>query len=79
MNSATDHHRLIHHLGRAGLIPFVLLALLVWLLEGEALTFVATAMSSYAALIVSFLGGVHWGAAWVRSVAGASLRSVIRS
>lgn len=35
MSSAIDHHRLIHHLGRAGLVPFVLLALLVWLLQGE--------------------------------------------
>ncbi len=70
MNAATDHHRLIHNLGRAGLIPFALLALLVWLLDGEPQTFAATAMAIYAALIVSFLGGIHWGAAWVHAAAG---------
>ena len=52
-------------LGHAGLIPFVGLTLLVWLLpEPDLQIWVATALASYAALIVSFLGGIHWGAAW---------------
>ena len=50
-------------LGHAGLIPFVLGALLVWLVHGEALPFVSQALSVYAGLIVSFLGGLHWGIA----------------
>lgn len=55
---------LARHLGHAGLIPFVLLALLLWLLDGGQQAFVAIALAAYAALIVAFLGGVHWGLAW---------------
>lgn len=48
-------------LGYAGLIPFVFGALLVWLVTGEAHPYVAAALSAYGAVIVSFLGGIHWG------------------
>lgn len=51
----------IHRLGYAGLVPFVLLAALLWLVEAELLPFVAIALGAYAAAIASFLGGVHWG------------------
>lgn len=52
-------------LGAAGLIPFVVGALLVWLVrDPEAHGFVAAALSAYAALILSFLGGIHWGLAF---------------
>ncbi len=75
MSQSTDHHQLIKTLGRAGLIPFVLLALMVWLLvDNDLQPFVATALACYAAIIVSFLGGVHWGAAWVHSAANSSHR-----
>jgi hypothetical protein len=59
-----DDTALIRTLGHAGLIPFVLLALLLWLLTGELQTFVSIALAGYGALIVSFLGGIHWGIAW---------------
>lgn len=49
------------HLGHAGLIPFVLGTLLVWLVTPEAHPYVASALAAYAAVIVSFLGGIHWG------------------
>jgi Protein of unknown function (DUF3429) len=48
-------------LGYAGLAPFVLGALLVWLVNDAAHPYVTLALSAYAALIVSFLGGIHWG------------------
>jgi hypothetical protein len=66
---------LMRHLGHAGLIPFVLLALLLWLLSGPEQTFVSVALAAYAALIVSFLGGIHWGIAWAsaRSATGSPL------
>ncbi|KPF59453.1 hypothetical protein D621_03425 [beta proteobacterium AAP51] len=52
-------------LGAAGLLPFAAGALLVWLVrDEEAHAFVAQALSVYAALIVSFLGGIHWGLAF---------------
>ncbi|MEK8085137.1 DUF3429 domain-containing protein [Aquabacterium sp. A3] len=52
-------------LGYAGLLPFVAGAVLTWLLSGRAdpepLHFAVQALVSYAALIVSFLGGLPWG------------------
>jgi hypothetical protein len=50
-------------LGSAGLIPFVL-TLLVMLAGSEAWQpWAATVLRSYAVVILSFLGAVHWGAA----------------
>lgn len=50
-------------LGYAGLIPFVLGAALVWLLPpySDEHVFALDGLARYAALIVSFLGGIHWG------------------
>ena len=52
---------IVQRLGYAGLIPFVLLAALLWLVDAALLPFVAIALGAYAAAIASFLGGVHWG------------------
>jgi hypothetical protein len=52
-------------LGQAGLIPFVLLAALLWLVDVDLQPWVAIAMAAYAALIIAFLGGIHWGIGWV--------------
>ena len=59
----------ITRLGYAGLIPFILLAALMWLVDAELLPFVAIALSGYAAAIVSFLGGVHWGIGFMKGEA----------
>jgi hypothetical protein len=61
LSSAT----LLRQLGYAGLVPFVAGAVLVWGLAEPAAVRVlsAQALAAYAALIASFLGGVHWGAA----------------
>jgi hypothetical protein len=53
--------RLIRRLGYAGLIPFVFLALCLWLIGPDLHPYVALSMQSYGAVIVSFLGGIHWG------------------
>ncbi len=58
---------LIQRLGYAGLIPFVGLALLLWLLQGEPQVFVSVALAAYAGLILSFLGGIHWGIGWLQA------------
>ncbi len=50
-------------LGIAGLLPFVAGAAGLWTLPPEWLGLVANALLAYAALIVSFLGGIHWGLA----------------
>jgi hypothetical protein len=54
---------LARQLGYAGLIPFVLGAGLVWFVRADAHPYVTQGLASYAAVIVSFLGGVHWGLA----------------
>lgn len=54
-------HQTVTRLGYAGLSPFVLLTALLWLVDKELLPFVSLALAGYAAAIVSFLGGVHWG------------------
>ncbi len=51
-------------LGYAGLIPFVGGALLVWLVWPAMHPYTTMALSAYAAVIVSFLGGIHWGIAF---------------
>jgi Protein of unknown function (DUF3429) len=51
----------IQRLGYAGMIPLVTLALLMWIVSEEAHPYVALAMSSWGAIIVAFLGGIHWG------------------
>lgn len=56
---------LIQVLGYAGLIPFTGLALLLWVVDPALQAWVAMALAAYAALIVSFLGGVHWGLGWL--------------
>ncbi len=67
---APHEHPLIHKLGYAGLIPLVGLALLVWLVARDLQAWVALALASYAALITSFLGGIHWGIGWTQLTRG---------
>jgi len=54
-------------LGHAGLLPFVGGALLVHLVWPEAHPYATLALAAYAATIVSFLGGVHWGVAFTQA------------
>jgi hypothetical protein len=56
--------RIALQLGYAGLLPFVVGAALVWLVWPEAHPYTTLALSAYAAVIVSFLGGIHWGIAF---------------
>lgn len=60
-------------LGYAGLIPFVAGAALSWQLPAEWRPFTVAALSAYAAVIVSFLGGIHWGLGFRLSAPPASL------
>ena len=48
-------------LAYAGLLPLVGGALLVWAVHDEVQAYVALALSAYAAVVLSFLGGIHWG------------------
>lgn len=48
-------------LAYGGLIPFVGLALAMWFLAPIHHALAASALLSYSATIVSFLGAIHWG------------------
>ncbi len=48
-------------LGLAGLIPFLMGATGLWLVTGPERAAIAGALLAYGAVIVSFLGGIHWG------------------
>lgn len=48
-------------LGYGGLIPFVVLAAAFWWPDRVSHLFISHALSSYAAVIISFLGAMHWG------------------
>ena len=63
MSSALSPNPAAVRLGYAGLVPFAFGALLVWALPPDdvAHPYATLALASYAALIVSFLGGIHWG------------------
>ena len=50
-------------LGIAGLLPFVAGAAGLWLLPPDWAGLAALALLTYASVIVSFLGGIHWGLA----------------
>jgi hypothetical protein len=50
-------------LGLAGLIPFFAAAGGIWLAPGGWASASVTVMFGYGAVILSFLGGVHWGRA----------------
>ncbi|MBM3387248.1 MAG: DUF3429 domain-containing protein [Betaproteobacteria bacterium] len=52
---------LIRRLSLAGLIPFVFLALCLWVVGEDLHPYVALSMQAYGGVIVSFLGGIHWG------------------
>jgi hypothetical protein len=62
MNTHSDQTRnQVKRLAYAGLLPFIGMAALLWLVDPELHPFVALAMAGYGAAIVSFLGGIHWG------------------
>jgi len=68
---STDTRTLAHRLGYAGLLPFVFGTALIWLIADRNLdqhAFVSLALSAYAALIISFLGGIHWGLAFAKGL-----------
>jgi len=62
--STIIEQRIATLLGNLGLVPFFVLAILSWLpwSDGAALR-VQFALVAYAAVILSFLGAVHWGLA----------------
>jgi hypothetical protein len=50
-------------LAYAGLLPFVVGAVLSWAVRDDARDYVMLGLSAYAGLVVAFLAGIHWGLA----------------
>ncbi len=61
-------------LGRAGLLPFCLAPLLIYL-DPQRRDFYAGALGSYALAILCFLVGIWWGLALIRRTPGALVLS----
>jgi len=55
-------------LGYAGLFPFILGAVLAWLVRDEAHFYTILGLTNYATVVVSFLGAIHWGLAFRQSI-----------
>jgi hypothetical protein len=55
-------------LGYGGLVPFVAAVLGIALLDGELRVLATRALLAYGAVILSFLGAVHWGLLLARPV-----------
>ena len=54
-------------LGLGGLLPFFGLSVGLWVTTGPMALGLCTALVAYGAVILSFMGGVHWGAAMMCS------------
>ncbi|WP_394787920.1 DUF3429 domain-containing protein [Rhodoferax sp.] len=52
---------LVRRLSYLGMVPYVLLAALVWLVPADLHPFIAIALVGFAAVNAAFLGGIHWG------------------
>ncbi len=63
MNPHFLNKRLSHQLAYAGLIPFLLMMLGAWLADPAWMDDFIRGQLAYGIVILSFLGGVHWGAA----------------
>ncbi len=66
MDTPDLQKRLAVQLGYAGLLPFFLLMLGVWFADVSWIDDFVKGQLVYAIVILSFLGGLHWGAAMLR-------------
>jgi hypothetical protein len=61
-------------LGYGGLVPFAAAVIGIVLLDGEMRALAARALLAYGAVILSFLGAVHWGLVLARPAADTARR-----
>ncbi len=54
-------------LGYLAVVPFVAGAALVWIVDRAWHASIAQALSAYAAVVVAFIGALHWGLAFPQS------------
>ncbi len=62
MNPHFLNKRLSHQLGYAGLLPFIFMLFGVWFADVSWLQDFVKGQLAYGIVILSFLGGIHWGA-----------------
>lgn len=67
MNTHFFNKRHAYVLGIGGLLPFLLLTLACAMFGKSMLDFIVQVQHAYGIAILSFLGGVHWGAAMMSS------------
>ena len=64
-------------LGAGGLIPFVALAIMLWVLPSGYADTTVKWLLGYSAVILSFVGALHWGVALVHPEMGSSERGLL--
>lgn len=64
-------------LGAGGLLPFVALALMLWALPAAYTETAVTWLLAYSAVILSFVGALHWGVALVHPEMGDRERGLL--
>ena len=69
--SPSANHGVAGRLAYLALLPFGLGAALVWFVRSDAHPYVVAAMSAYAAVVLAFLGGIHWGFGFAAARGGA--------
>lgn len=62
MNAHFSRQRLTDMLAAAGMLPFLLLMLACWVADTDWLGVFLRAQLAWGIAILSFLGGIHWGA-----------------
>ncbi len=67
MNQHFLNKRLSHQLGYAGLLPFIVMLFGVWFADVSWLQDFVKGQLAYGIVILSFRGGVHWGAGMLSS------------
>jgi hypothetical protein len=60
-------------LGYLALLPFVVGALVVWLVRDDARGYATAGLSAYAAVVIAFIGGIHWGFGFRQTAPATSL------
>jgi hypothetical protein len=63
MNPHFLNKRFVYVLGFAGIVPFVALMLACWMVHPDWLGPFIKGQLAYSVAVLSFLGGIHWGAA----------------
>ena len=53
--------RAANRLGAAGLIPFAAASVAIWIVPADHLAWAGFVLVAYGAVILSFMGAVHWG------------------